>query len=108
GGRGGGGLRAAGGGYGVWPANAVGEDIVLWDGGTRRAELTRFPMLRQQRAKPDDKPNFSLADFVAPADTGLADHVGAFAVTAGTGAADPAQAFGRQHDGYSAIMARAL
>ncbi|HJZ61600.1 MAG TPA: methionine synthase [Miltoncostaeaceae bacterium] len=102
------GLLTARGAYGLWPANAVGEDIVLWDGGARRAELTRFPMLRQQRAKPDDKPNFSLADFVAPADTGLADHVGAFAVTAGIGAAELAEAFEREHDDYSAIMVRAL
>jgi 5-methyltetrahydrofolate--homocysteine methyltransferase len=102
------GLLRARGVYGLWPANALGEDVVLWADAARRSELTRFAMLRQQRAKPDDKPNFSLADFVAPLETGLPDHVGAFAVTAGIGAAELAEAFEREHDDYSAIMVRAL
>ena len=65
-------------------------------------------MLRQQRVKADDKPQYSLADFVAPLDTGLIDHVGAFAVTAGLGADDLARAFEAEHDDYSAIMVKAI
>ena len=64
--------------YGFWPANAEGDDIVLDNGMV-------FPMLRQQAAKGDDRPNRCLADFIAPAETGLRDHLGAFAVTAGLG-----------------------
>ena len=94
--------------YGFWPANADGDDIVVYADGARAAELTRFPMLRQQRAKADDKPSFSLADFVAPAATGLPDHLGAFAVTAGLGSAELVERFERDGDDYSAIMVRAL
>ena len=64
--------------YGFWPAAAEGDDVVLANG-------VRFPMLRQQADHQDSRPNRSLADFVAPVDTGLPDHVGAFAVTAGVG-----------------------
>jgi 5-methyltetrahydrofolate--homocysteine methyltransferase len=65
-------------------------------------------MLRQQEQMPDGTPNLSLADFVAPADSGIADYVGAFAVTAGHGAAELAAAFERDHDDYHAIMVKAL
>ncbi len=94
--------------YGFWPANADGDDIVVYADDTRTAELTRFPMLRQQREKADDKPAFCLADFVAPIGSGLADHIGGFAVTAGLGAAELAARFEADHDDYSAIMVRAL
>jgi 5-methyltetrahydrofolate--homocysteine methyltransferase len=98
--------------YGFWPANRVDDDIVVWTpdatpGGERR-ELTRFPMLRQQEAMPDGKPNRSLADFVAPADSGLLDYLGAFAVTAGIGAQALVDTFQRDHDDYHAIMVKAL
>ena len=65
-------------------------------------------MLRQQRVKADDKPQYSLADFVAPRESGLLDHVGGFAVTAGIGADEIAAAYEREHDDYSAIMVKAL
>ena len=94
--------------YGFWHANADGDDIVVFDDAARTAELTRFPMLRQQRVKADDKPSFSLADFVAPTSTGLPDHLGAFAVTAGLGADVLIEQFERDNDDYSAIMVRAL
>jgi 5-methyltetrahydrofolate--homocysteine methyltransferase len=94
--------------YGFWPANGDGDDIVLFADPERTTPLMRFPMLRQQRAKADGKPSFCLADFVAPRDTGLADHVGAFAVTAGIGAAELAERYEAEHDDYSAIMVRAL
>jgi 5-methyltetrahydrofolate--homocysteine methyltransferase len=87
--------------YGFWPAAAEGDDIVLEEG-------TRFPMLRQQADHGDSRPNRSLADFVAAADAGLDDHVGAFAVTAGIGAAELAARFEAEHDDYRAIMTRAL
>ncbi|HEX6330656.1 MAG TPA: methionine synthase [Actinomycetota bacterium] len=92
---------AARGVYGYWRAWNDGDDLVLDDGHT-------FPMLRQQADHGDDRPSRSLADFVAPTDTGLVDHVGAFAVTAGLGADELAATFERDHDDYSAIMVKAL
>ena len=94
--------------YGFWPAASDGEDIVLFGDDTRASELTRFPMLRQQGVIADEKPNRSLADFVAPLGSGLEDHVGAFAVTAGVGADDLVARFEAEHDDYSAILAKAL
>jgi 5-methyltetrahydrofolate--homocysteine methyltransferase len=86
--------------YGFWPAHTEGEDVVLPD--------VRFNMLRQQEQMPDGTPNLSLADFVAPAESGITDFLGAFAVTAGHGAAELATAFERDHDDYHAIMVKAL
>ena len=71
-----------------WPAWSEGDDIVLFEDEARKRELTRFPMLRQQGQSPSGIPNRSLADFVAPADSGLEDWIGAFAVTAGMTAAE--------------------
>ncbi len=87
--------------YGFWPAQAEGDDIVLGDG-------TRFHMLRQQADHGDDRPNRSLADFVAPGETGLADHIGAFAVTAGIGAEELAARYDAENDPYRSIMVKAL
>jgi 5-methyltetrahydrofolate--homocysteine methyltransferase len=92
---------AARGVYGFWPASAEGDDVVLSHG-------TRFPMLRQQADHGDDRPSRSLADYVAPAETGLVDHIGAFAVTAGLGADELAGRFERDLDDYRAIMVKAL
>jgi 5-methyltetrahydrofolate--homocysteine methyltransferase len=83
--------------YGFWPARAEGDDVALDNG-------VRFPMLRQQVDHGDDKPYVSLADFVAPA----ADHIGAFAVTAGLGVDELAGRFTAEHDDYRAIMVKAL
>jgi 5-methyltetrahydrofolate--homocysteine methyltransferase len=100
--------------YGFWPANSDGDDIVLWDPAAEgdatgaRHELVRFPMLRQQEVIADDKPNRSLADFVAPVETGITDCVGAFAVTAGLGVDDLVHRFEAAHDDYSAILVKAL
>ncbi len=72
--------------YGFWPANSDGDDVVLWSAvepGRPKKVAARFPMLRQQEVIADDKPNRSLADFVAPIESGITDYVGAFAVTAG-------------------------
>ena len=99
--------------YGFWPANADGDDVVLYDpaggqGSAGGAELVRFNMLRQQEAFGGDRPNRSLADFVAPRASGRTDHVGAFAVTAGLGAADLVREHEADHDDYRAIMVKAL
>jgi 5-methyltetrahydrofolate--homocysteine methyltransferase len=91
--------------YGVWPACSQDSDIVLFSDEGRTCELCRFPMLRQQAGA---GPYHCLADFVAPASAGLADHVGAFAVTAGIGAQDLVKRFEQAGDDYSAIMVKAL
>jgi 5-methyltetrahydrofolate--homocysteine methyltransferase len=93
--------------YGFWPAQADGNDIVLFGDERRERELLRFNMLRQQQAK-DDGPCLSLADFVAPAGSGLRDYLGAFAVTAGIGAAELAAAYEARIDDYNAIIVKAL
>jgi 5-methyltetrahydrofolate--homocysteine methyltransferase len=87
--------------YGFWSARSEGDDIVL-------AEGTVFPMLRQQVAKGDDDPNRSLADFVAPMEAGLTDHIGAFAVTTGLGADELVKRYEAEHDDYRAIMTKAV
>jgi 5-methyltetrahydrofolate--homocysteine methyltransferase len=94
--------------YGFWPANADGNDVVLWADAQRSREVARFNMLRQQQAKTETSAHLSLADFVAPANSGLVDYVGAFAVTAGIGADDLARSYERQLDDYSAIICKAL
>ena len=94
--------------YGFWPANSDGDDIVLYTDDRRDRELLRFNMLRQQQPIADDKPNRSLADFVAPRDSGRPDYVGAFAVTAGFGCNEWARHFEQQHDDYKSIIVKAL
>src|SRR4249920_408164 len=89
--------------HGFWRAAAEEDDIVLETGNGD----VRFPMLRQQGAHDDSRPNRSLADFVAPAETGLDDHVGGFAVGI-HGADEVAAAFEAEGDDYSAIMVKAL
>ncbi len=94
------GLLSAHGVYGFWPARAEGDDVVL-------AGDVRFPMLRQQADHDDSRPNRSLADYVVPAEVGLLDHVGAFAVAI-HGSGVLAARFEAENDDYSAIMVRAL
>jgi 5-methyltetrahydrofolate--homocysteine methyltransferase len=94
--------------YGFWPAASVDDTIVLYEDASKRSEVARFPMLRQQQHSESDAPRLSLADFVAPASSGQVDHVGAFAVTAGVGADQLAAKFEAQNDDYSAIMVKAL
>ena len=94
---------------GFWPANAVdSDDIVVWRDDDRQAALATFRTLRQQMAKPEGRPNVALADFVAPIETGLADFIGAFAVTAGEGLEQIVAEFEAANDDYSAILAKAL
>jgi 5-methyltetrahydrofolate--homocysteine methyltransferase len=106
----GGKLRARGV-YGFWPAASDGNDVILYSDATRTRERLRFNMLRQQQLKTDDKADaayLSLADFVAPVGAPVADHVGAFAVTAGLGAAEIAGTYEKALDDYSAIIVKAL
>jgi 5-methyltetrahydrofolate--homocysteine methyltransferase len=93
---------------GFFPANAVGDDIELYDDDSRQRVVGVIRTLRQQMAKRDGRPNLALADFVAPKDTGLRDYVGAFAVTAGHGLEALVAKAEASHDDYSAILAKAL
>ncbi len=94
--------------YGFWPANSDGDDIVVFTDDTRAAELLRFPMLRQQWQRKGQSYYRSLADYIAPIDSGREDFLGAFAVTTGIGTDDLVEVFEQQHDDYQAIMAKAL
>ena len=98
---------------GFFPANSNGaEDITIWDGpaqpGNGRRALAVIHTIRQQMVKPDGRPNLALADFVAPADSGVTDWMGLFAVTTGIGLDERVAAFERSHDDYSAILLKAL
>ncbi|MBI2833743.1 MAG: methionine synthase [Acidobacteria bacterium] len=94
--------------HGFWPANSDGGDVVLYADERRERELVRFNMLRQQEVLRDASPNRSLADYVAPRETGVPDYVGAFAVTAGLGADDLVREYQSAGDEYHAIMVKAL
>jgi 5-methyltetrahydrofolate--homocysteine methyltransferase len=101
-------LVSARGVYGFWPANSEGDDIVVFTDDSRQRELVRYPMLRQQEVIPEQRPNRSLADLIAPRDTGVPDYIGMFAVTGGVGAAELARQFEAEQDDYNAIMVKAL
>ena len=94
--------------YGFFPANADGDDIVIFADETRALELARFPMLRQQWEREGQTAFRSLADYIAPLGSGLADYLGAFAVTAGCGTDELVRQFEAEHDDYNAIMTKAL
>jgi 5-methyltetrahydrofolate--homocysteine methyltransferase len=93
---------------GFWPAASEGDDIVLFENEAHRAPYVTLHTLRQQMARESNKPNLALADFVAPRDTGLADYIGGFAVSAGHGEEPHIKRFERDKDDYSAILLRAL
>jgi 5-methyltetrahydrofolate--homocysteine methyltransferase len=93
---------------GFWPANAVGDDIAVFADEARGDRIATLYSLRQQLAKREGRANAALADFVAPAASGLADYVGGFVVTAGIGEDEVADRFKRANDDYSAIMVKAL
>ena len=93
---------------GLWPANAVGDDIKLFADEERTEELARFHTLRQQIAGRSARSNVALSDFVAPEDSGVADYVGGFAVSTGFGEEDRAAAFDAAGDDYSKILLQAL
>jgi 5-methyltetrahydrofolate--homocysteine methyltransferase len=93
----------------VWPAASRGDDIVLFTDASRAEVAACFPMLRQQKAQGDRAFAFAcLADFVAPEGGPVADHVGAFAVTAGLGVEALARSYHEANDDYHAILVKAL
>jgi 5-methyltetrahydrofolate--homocysteine methyltransferase len=94
---------------GLWPANADGDDIVVWTDETRATERARLHTLRQQMQKGEGRGHAALADFIAPIGAGSGvDYIGGFAVTAGLGEAEVAARFKAAGDDYSAILAAAL
>ncbi|MFO7661444.1 MAG: methionine synthase [Chloroflexota bacterium] len=107
---------------GLFPAVAQGDDILVYPPGenpgsssrrttgpvARQSSLATIHCLRQQMERPPGRPNLSLADYIAPADSGLTDHIGLFAVTAGLGLNEVVRRFEAAHDDYNAIMAKAL
>ncbi|WP_269302318.1 methionine synthase [Aeromicrobium sp. HA] len=93
---------------GLFPAAREGDSTIVYADESRTTELTRLHHLRQQTEHRPGVPHRSLADFVAPAETGLPDYVGAFAVTAGLGSTERVTAFKAELDDYSAIMVEAL
>jgi 5-methyltetrahydrofolate--homocysteine methyltransferase len=94
--------------YGFFRANTVGDDIEVYKDDSRTAVLATFHSLRQQTEKPEGQFNLALADFIAPKSTGLADYLGAFAVTAGVGVEALCERFEKDHDDYNSIMTKAL
>lgn len=94
--------------FGLWPANAVGDDIEIYADDKRERVIATWHNLRQQNEKPAGNPNLCLADFVAPKDSGIADYVGAFAVTAGIGIDAKLKEFVAKNDDYGAIMLKAI
>ena len=94
---------------GIFPANSVGDDdIHVYTDEARQATLVRLHHLRQQKSKPQDQAQLCLSDFIAPAQSGRADYIGAFAVTAGIGIDEHVARFEAAHDDYSSIMLKAL
>jgi 5-methyltetrahydrofolate--homocysteine methyltransferase len=93
---------------GLWPAHADGDDIVVYADESRATERARLHCIRQQATKTDGRPNLSLSDFVAPADSGVADWVGGFVVTAGPEEIEIAHRFEAANDDYSSILLKAI
>ena len=100
-------LRASGV-FGLFPAASVGDDIEVYGDESREVVATTLHSLRQQGQHRPGVPNRAMADFVAPKESGLHDHIGAFAVTAGLGAQDKVAEFKAANDDYSAILLESL
>ncbi|NUN08305.1 MAG: methionine synthase [Ignavibacteriaceae bacterium] len=95
--------------YGIFPANTVNcDDIEIYSDESRKGIITEFHMLRQQIQKVEGQPNYSLADFIAPKESGVNDYIGAFAVTAGINIEPLIASYEKDHDDYSSIMLKAL
>jgi 5-methyltetrahydrofolate--homocysteine methyltransferase len=101
-------LLTARGVFGLFPAASVGDDIELYRSTDRGERIATIHTLRQQMVKPPGRPNLALADYVATRESGVPDHVGAFAVTTGHGLDALVAQFGSRHDDYNAILAKAL
>lgn len=102
------GLFQARGVYGLFPAGAKGDDVVLFEDENRSKTAAEFHFLRQQGKKGDKVPNLSLADFIAPIDSGKKDYIGGFAVSAGFGVKELAEKYEKDHDDYMSIMIKAV
>ena len=94
--------------FGLFPANSCGDDIIVYRDESRTEEQYRLYNLRQQLQLRNNAPNCCLADFIAPVDSGVADYIGAFAVSTGYGADEFAAEFAAAHDDYNSIMVKAL
>ena len=93
---------------GLFPAARDGDDVIVYTDESRTEEKHRFHFLRQQMMRKNGRANHSLADYIAPVESGLKDYIGAFAVTAGLGIESKLEEFKRTHDDYSSIMLKAL
>jgi len=93
---------------GLFPANAAGDDVLIFADESRDEPQATLHFLRQQDRRPEGKPNRCLADYIAPGDSGRRDYIGAFACTAGLGIDQRGAAFEADHDDYSALMLKAL
>jgi len=93
---------------GFFPANSFDDDILVFSDESRDEVVTVLHHLRQQLAKPPERPNWCLSDFLAPVETEVKDYIGAFAVTTGIGIEEHVQRFEAAHDDYSSIMLKAL
>ncbi len=96
---------------GFWPANAVGDDIEIYTDDSRKKVLTTLHTLRQQMVREgagNERANAALADYIAPKETGIADYIGAFAVTSGIGTEEKVREFEKDQDDYNSILFKAL
>jgi 5-methyltetrahydrofolate--homocysteine methyltransferase len=94
--------------FGIWPANAEGDDVILYENESRKKEIGRFYHIRQQEKKKDGLYNFCLSDFVAPVESGKIDYCGGFATTGGIDIEKWKDQFRAEHNDYKAIMLEAL
>ncbi len=101
-------MLSANGVIGFFPANAVGDDIEIYADENRDKVITTFRNLRNQTQKEKGLPNLCLSDFIAPKDSGVADYIGAFAVTAGIGIEEHIREFEKDHNDYNSIMIKSL
>ena len=93
---------------GFWPANSDGEDILVYEDESRTQIRAKSHHLRQQMDKPNDQPNYCLADYIAPVQSGIEDYLGGFVVSTGFGAHELAAKYEAEKDDYNAIMVKAL
>jgi 5-methyltetrahydrofolate--homocysteine methyltransferase len=101
-------LLQANGVIGLFPANSSGDDVLVYSDESRKEVLTTFHFLRNQQLKDEGTPNLCLADFIAPAESGLIDYLGGFAVTTGLNIEKGLNKYGSQHDDYKSIMLKIL
>src|SRR3546814_14396144 len=94
--------------FGLWPANSRGDDVIVEAAPEGQSGPTTLHFLRQQVDKPVERPDFCLADFIAPEDSGRKDWIGGLAVTAGIGIEENIERFSTDHDDYNVILLKAL